>query len=93
MARQWLRHKKRFLQHPRFSPILSARVACLASLGSRIVSSAFSGLAPGDLDQPMPPRDDEREQADLQALEAKLLSSGNINDAMAPYNACKLIRR
>jgi hypothetical protein len=75
------------------APDATPRTDMYPRLRSRIVNSAFPGLTAGDLDQPMPPRDDEREQADLQALEAKLMSSGNINDAMALYNARKLIRR
>jgi hypothetical protein len=42
--------------------------------------------AGSDPNQPVPP-DDEQEQADLQALEAKLSSSGSINDAWALYKA------
>jgi hypothetical protein len=45
-----------------------------------------------DPNQPASP-DDEQEQAGLQALEAKLLSSGNIRDAVALYNARKSGRR
>jgi hypothetical protein len=48
--------------------------------------------AGSDPNQPAPP-DDEQEQADLQALEAKLSSSGNINDAWALYKACMASRR
>lgn len=63
-------------------------------LRSRKVNSAFPAITPRDPDQPMPPPlDREQEQADMRALEAKLLSSGNINDAVALYNARKLIRR
>jgi hypothetical protein len=42
--------------------------------------------------QPAPP-DDEQEQADLQALQAKLSSSGSINDAWALYKARLASRR
>jgi hypothetical protein len=38
--------------------------------------------------QPAPP-DDEQDQANMQALEARLSSSGNVNDAWALYNARK----
>jgi hypothetical protein len=51
----------------------------------------FAALAGSDPKQPAPP-DDEQEQANLQALEAKLSSSGNINDAWALYNARKAVR-
>jgi len=46
----------------------------------------FAALAGSYQNQPAPP-DDEQEQADLQALEAKLSSSGGINDAWALYKA------
>ncbi|MES2192943.1 MAG: hypothetical protein V4517_00885 [Pseudomonadota bacterium] len=60
----------------------------------RRVSSAFPDITLRDLNQPASrPPDDEQEQADMQALEAKFLSSGNINDGEALYNARKLIRR
>jgi hypothetical protein len=36
-----------------------------------------------------PPLDDLQGQADLRALDARLSSSGNINDAVALYNARK----
>jgi hypothetical protein len=51
-------------------------------------------LAGIDPNQPAPPSpDDEQEQADLQALDARLSSSGNIRDAVALYNARKFSRR
>jgi hypothetical protein len=56
----------------------------------RLVAPA--GIAPQNLDQPAPP-DDEREQADMTALDARLASSGNIRDAVALYNARKSSRR
>jgi hypothetical protein len=60
-------------------------------LGFRLVSSGdtnytggllgmFAALAGSDPNQPAPP-DDEQEQANLQALEDRLTSTGNINDA------------
>jgi hypothetical protein len=52
----------------------------------------FAALAGSDPNQPAP-ADDEQEQADLQTLEARLSSSGNINDAWALYNARKSSRR
>jgi hypothetical protein len=52
----------------------------------------FAALAGSGPNQPTAP-DDEQEQADLQALEARLSSSGNINDAWALYNARKARRR
>jgi hypothetical protein len=46
--------------------------------------AALAGIDP----KPEPSQsDDEQEQADLQALEARLSSSGNIRDAVALYNA------
>jgi hypothetical protein len=54
----------------------------------------FAALAGIDPNQPAPPSpDDEPEQADLQAAEAKLSSSGNINDALALYKARMASRR
>jgi hypothetical protein len=48
----------------------------------------FAALAGIDPNQPAPPSpDDEQEQADIRALEARLSSSGNIRDAVALYNA------
>jgi hypothetical protein len=42
---------------------------------------------------PQIPPDDEKEQPDLQALEDRLTSSGNIRDAVALYNARRAGRR
>jgi hypothetical protein len=50
-------------------------------------------LAGGDLNQSAPSSDDEQEQANLQALEDRLSSTGNINDALALYNARIASRR
>jgi hypothetical protein len=50
------------------------------------------GFDPQSQNPPAPP-DDEQQQADLQALEAKFSSSGDINDAWALYNARKAGRR
>jgi hypothetical protein len=44
-------------------------------------------LAPSD--DPSFAPDDEREQADIRALDARLSSSGNIRDAVALYNALR----
>jgi hypothetical protein len=52
----------------------------------------FAALAGNDPNQPAPP-DDEQEQANLQALEDRLSSSGNINDARALYKARITSRR
>jgi hypothetical protein len=52
----------------------------------------FASLAGTDPNQPAPP-DDEQEQANLQALEDRLSSTGNINDAWALYNARTASRR
>jgi hypothetical protein len=46
----------------------------------------FAALAGSDPNPPVSP-DDEQEQADLQTLEDRLSSSGNINDAWALYKA------
>jgi hypothetical protein len=46
----------------------------------------FAALAGSDPNQPVSPGD-EQEQADLQTLEDRLSSSGNINDAWALYKA------
>jgi hypothetical protein len=54
--------------------------------------AALAGTDPQDQNQPAPP-DDEQEQANMQALEARLSSSGNINDAWALYNARQASRR
>jgi hypothetical protein len=54
----------------------------------------FEALAGIDPNQPAPPSpDDEQEQADIRALEARLSSSGNIRDAVALYNARRSSRR
>jgi hypothetical protein len=44
-------------------------------------------IDPKILMQPAPSPDDEDEQANMRALEARLSSSGNIRDALALYNA------
>jgi hypothetical protein len=54
--------------------------------------AARAGADPQGQNQPAPP-DDEQEQANIQALEARLSSSGNVNDAWALYNARKASRR
>ena len=51
------------------------------------------GIDPQNPNQPVPPPDDEREQADLQALDKRLSNSGNIRDAVALYNARKSRRQ
>jgi hypothetical protein len=53
--------------------------------------AALAGTDPQDPNQPASP-DDAQEQANIQALEARLSSSGNINDAWALYNARKSSR-
>jgi hypothetical protein len=65
---------------PNFSGGLLGRLAALA------------GIDPPNPNQP-PPLDDEQEQADIRALDAKLSSSGTIWDAVALYNARKSSRR
>jgi hypothetical protein len=65
---------------PNFSGGLLRRLAALARID------------PPNPNQP-PPLDDEQEQADIRALDAKLSSSGNIWDAVALYNAIKSSRR
>jgi hypothetical protein len=53
--------------------------------------AALIGIDPN---QPAPlSPDDEREQADIRSLDARLSSSGNIRDAVALYNARKSSRR
>jgi hypothetical protein len=54
--------------------------------------AALAAIDPPNPNQPAPP-DDEQEQVDIRALEAKLSSSGNIRDAVALYNARKSSRR
>jgi hypothetical protein len=67
---------------PNFSGGLLGRLAALA------------GIDPPNPDQPAPPPlDDEQEQADMRALDARLSSSGDIRDAVALYNARKSSRR
>jgi hypothetical protein len=55
--------------------------------------TARAGIDPQNPNQPAPPLDDEREQANLRALDARLSSSGSIKDAVALYNARKSSRR
>jgi hypothetical protein len=56
--------------------------------------AAVAGIDPQNPNQPAPPPlDDEQEQADLRALDARLSSSGDIRDAVALYNARKSSRR
>jgi len=55
---------------------------------------ALGGLDPENLNLPaLPPLDDEQEQANLQALDAKLSRTGDIRDALALYKARKASRR
>jgi hypothetical protein len=55
---------------------------------------ALAGLDPENLNLPaLPPLDDEQEQANLQALDAKLSSAGDIRDAVALYKAREASRR
>jgi len=60
--------------------------------GLRGMYAALAATDRRDPNQPAPP-DDEQEQANIQALEARLSSSGNVNDAWALYNARKASRR
>jgi hypothetical protein len=54
----------------------------------------LAGLDPENLNLPaLPPLDDEQEQANLQALDAKLSSTGNIRDAVALCKAREASRR
>jgi hypothetical protein len=56
--------------------------------------AALAGVDPQNPNQPAPPPlVDEQEQADMQALDARLSRSGNIRDAVALYNARKSSRR
>jgi hypothetical protein len=56
--------------------------------------AALAGVDPQNPNQPAPPPlDDEQEQADMRALDARLSRSGNIRDAVALYNARKSSRR
>jgi hypothetical protein len=51
---------------------------------------ALAGIDPQNHNKPAPlPMDDERDQADMQALDARLSRSGNIRDAVALYYARK----
>jgi hypothetical protein len=52
----------------------------------------FAALAGSDPNQPAP-ADDEQKQANLQALEDRLTSAGNVNDAWALYKARMASRR
>jgi hypothetical protein len=52
---------------------------------------ALVGLDPENLTQPAP-LDEEQDQANLRALDAKLSSTGDIRDAVALYNARKAFR-
>jgi hypothetical protein len=56
------------------------------------VLGKFAAPAGGDPDQSAPP-DDDQEQANLQALEDRFNSTGNINDAWALYKARIASRR
>jgi hypothetical protein len=53
----------------------------------------FAARAGSDPSKPAPSPDDEQEQANLQALEDRLSSTGNINDAWALYKAGLTSRR
>jgi hypothetical protein len=56
--------------------------------------AAVAGIDPQNPNQfAPPPLDDEQQQADLRALDARLSSSGDIRDAVALYNARKSSRR
>jgi hypothetical protein len=55
--------------------------------------AALAGIDPQNPNQPEPPLDDEQEQADMRALDARLSNSGHIRDAVALYNARKTSRR
>ncbi len=62
------------------------------SLLGRLV--AIAGIASQNPTQPAPPpEDEEQEQPDLQALSAKLPSSGDFRDTVALYNAIRSSRR
>jgi hypothetical protein len=55
---------------------------------------ALAGLDPENPSEPaLPPLDDEQERASLQALDAKLSSTGDIRDAVALYKARKASQR
>lgn len=56
--------------------------------------AAVAGMNPQNRSQPAPATlDDDGEQADMQALEARLANSGNIRDAVALHNARRSSRR
>ena len=56
--------------------------------------AALAGLDPQNPDQPAPsPTDDEQEQANLRALDARLSATGDLRDAVALYMARKASRR
>jgi len=56
--------------------------------------AALAGIDPQNPNQlALSPPDDEREQADMRALDARLSSSGSLKDAVALYNARKSSRR
>jgi hypothetical protein len=55
--------------------------------------AALAGIDPQNPNQPAPPLDDEQEQADMRALDARLSNSGNIRDAVALYKARKSRRQ
>jgi hypothetical protein len=78
------------------SPASGALALPLAPDADANYSGGLLGMlatpAGSDPNQPAPP-DDDQEQADLQALEAKFSSSGSINDAWALYNARLASRR
>jgi len=74
------------------SPIVSAENPNFSGgLLGRFV--ALAGIDPQNPNQPAPPLDDEQEQADMRALDARLSSSGDIKDAVALYNARKSRRQ
>jgi hypothetical protein len=54
---------------------------------------ALAGIDAQNPNQPAPPLDDEQEQADMRALDARLSNSGNIRDAVALYKARKSKRQ
>ncbi|MEO6381033.1 MAG: hypothetical protein ABIO35_03290 [Nitrobacter sp.] len=75
------------------APMRGLGAADFSGYQLRRVSSAFPDITLRDLNQSAPrPLDDEHGQADMRTLEANFLSSGNMNDAVALYNARKLIR-
>jgi hypothetical protein len=59
-----------------------------------MLNARAAGIEPQNLNKPAPPPlDDEQEQADMRALDARLSRSGNIRDAVALYNARKSSQR